>query len=100
MEDLLELNIIAVRRYCERFADVEEFYREDKNLNENIILNNTSCELFREWCERYKYEEEVILNITDFQPVRIFYLQLNRFKEKALLAPTEKMKLLEKIMPE
>ncbi|XP_074097467.1 dynein heavy chain at 16F [Cotesia typhae] len=100
LEDLLELNIIAVRRYCERFADVEEFYREDKNLNENIILNNTSCELFREWCERYKYEEEVILNITDFQPVRIFYLQLNRFKEKALLAPTEKMKLLEKIMPE
>ncbi|XP_053596859.1 dynein axonemal heavy chain 6 [Microplitis demolitor] len=100
LEDLLELNIIAVRRFCERFSDVEAFYIEDKNFNENIILSNTNCDVFRQWCERYKNEEHVILNITDLQPVRIFFLQLKRFKEKALLAPVEKMKLLEKIIPE
>ncbi|XP_034941913.1 dynein heavy chain 6, axonemal [Chelonus insularis] len=100
MDELIELNVISLRNYYERFKKIETFYKEDKSFDDNIIQKNLRCDIFRQWCLRYKNEEEVIFQVTDLQPLGIFFLQMKRFKEEALKAPAAKWRILQKIMPE
>lgn len=96
---VLEKNFDAVRQYCERFDEIHAFYRDDMIFDEKIIRENDRCDIFRKWCLRYRSEEEEILRVVDFQPMGIFYLQLERFKNGVLPAPRDKQRVLEVVMP-
>ena len=96
---LLDKNFNAVKMYCKRFQDIEKFYKEDLMFDDNVIRENERCDIFRQWCNRYEEEEKEILKIVDCQPLGIFNVQLERFKDSALPAPVEKHRILEIVMP-
>ncbi|XP_058809206.1 dynein axonemal heavy chain 6 [Phymastichus coffea] len=98
-KETFEKNFHAVKNYNRRFSDIRNFYTEDMEFNENLILENEKCDIFRKWCERYRTEEEEINSAVDVQPLGIFNVQLKRFKLSALPAPNQKQKVLAEIMP-
>ncbi|XP_066588945.1 dynein axonemal heavy chain 6 [Prorops nasuta] len=99
LDEVLQTNFDAVKLYCQRFKGIQELYEDDFNFDENVIRENTKVELFRQWCIRYKEEMEMIRKVVEYQPLGIFFLQLTRFKEAALLAPMGKMRIIESVMP-
>lgn len=96
---ILNNNIDSVKRYCQRFQTIYDFYLEDMQFNENIIRDNLECQLFRKWCVRYQDELNIINKIIDYQPIGIFYVQLQNFKKSAALAPEGKRFVIEAVMP-
>nr|XP_050848639.1 dynein axonemal heavy chain 6 [Vespula vulgaris] len=96
---ILNNNIDSVKRYCQRFQTIYDFYLEDMQFNENIIRDNLECQLFRKWCVRYQDELNIINKIIDYQPIGIFYVQLQNFKKAAAFAPEGKRFVIEAVMP-
>ncbi|XP_023289677.1 dynein heavy chain 6, axonemal [Orussus abietinus] len=96
---VLQANFSAVKRYCQRFSDIEIFFLEDMQLDENIIRENRQCDVLRSWCARYQREEEEITKVVDYQHLGIFDLQLERFKNHASPAPNNKQQVLRVVMP-
>lgn len=92
-------NINSVKRYWKRFQMIYDFYLEDMQFDENIIRDNLECLLFRKWCIRYQNELNIIDKIVDYQPLGIFYVQLESFKKAAALAPEGKRFVIEAVMP-
>ncbi|KMQ92051.1 dynein heavy chain axonemal-like protein, partial [Lasius niger] len=82
-----------------RFNEIKEFYNEDMTFDESIIRDNKQCDLFRNWCIRYKREIDTIDRVVEHQPLGIFLVQLERFKNAALNAPRSKKKVIEAVMP-
>lgn len=99
LNDILKTNFKAVNRYCQRLNEIKKFYNEDMKFDEDIIRNNKECDLFRNWCIRYKREIEIIEKVIQYQPLGIFIVQLERFKSATLHAPRSKKKVIEIIMP-
>ncbi|CAL7933549.1 unnamed protein product [Xylocopa violacea] len=99
LEDILERNFDAMKRYCQRFNEIKQFYHEDMSFDENIIRDNRDCKLFREWSIRYKKELDLINTIIDFQPLGLFFIQVERFKNAAAIAPRGKLGVIEAVMP-
>lgn len=99
LQEILEKNLNAVRRYCQRFDVIKEFYYEDVTFNEDIIRDNRDCKLFREWSVRYKQELDLIKKVIDSQPFGLFFIQLERFKNAAETAPRGKIGVIEAVMP-
>lgn len=99
LEELLERNLDAVKRYCQRFNVIRQFYHEDTTFDENIIRDNRDVKLFREWSIRYKKEVDLIQKVIDFQPFGLFFVQLERFKSAAATAPRKKLGVIEAVMP-
>lgn len=98
-DQILEINFDAVKQYIQRFKEIQEFYLEDMTFDENIIRDNRDCKLFREWSIRYKQEIDLISKVIDFQPLGIFLIQLERFKNAAEVAPRGKLGVIEAVMP-
>ncbi|XP_043489610.1 dynein axonemal heavy chain 6 [Polistes fuscatus] len=96
---ILNDNINSMKRFSKRFQTIHNFYSEDMEFDENIIQNNLRCDLFRQWCLRYQNELKTINEIVNYQPLGIFYVQLQRFKKAAALAPESKRIVIEIIMP-
>lgn len=96
---ILNDNINSVKRYWKRFQIIYDFYLEDTQFDENIIRDNLECLLFRKWCIRYQNELNIVAKIVDHQPLGIFYVQLQSFKEAASLAPEGKIFVIEAVMP-
>ncbi|XP_047348170.1 dynein axonemal heavy chain 6 [Vespa velutina] len=96
---ILNDNIDSVKRYWKRFQIIYDFYLEDMEFEENIIRDNIECRLFRKWCIRYQNELNIIDKIVDYQPLGIFYIQLQNFKKAAALAPEGKRFVIEAVMP-
>jgi len=92
LNDILKTNFNAVNRYCQRFNEIKKFYNEDMKFDEDI-RNNKQCDLFRNLCIRYKREIEKTDKIIQYQPLGIFIVQLERFKNAILNAPRSKKKL-------
>lgn len=99
LNDILEINFNAVNRYCQRFNEIKEFYNEDMKFDEDVIRDNKQCDLFRNWCIRYKREINTIDKVVEQQPLGIFIVQLERFKNAALNAPRNKKRVIEAVMP-
>ncbi|XP_015429803.1 PREDICTED: dynein heavy chain 6, axonemal, partial [Dufourea novaeangliae] len=99
LKDILKQNFDIVKRYCVRFDGIREFHREDTVFDENIIRDNRDCKLFREWSIRYRSEVELIGKVIDSQPLGIFFVQLERFKVAAEIAPRGKIGVIEAVMP-
>lgn len=100
LNDILRTNFYAMSRYCQRFDEIKKFYNEDMKFDEDVIRNNKQCNLFRNWCIRYKREIEIIDKVIQYQPLGIFIVQLERFKNATLNAPRSKKEIIEFIMPE
>lgn len=96
---ILDMNFRAVRLYAQRFRPIHQFYTADMNFDESIIRENEKCDIFRKWCVRYRTEIEVIQGIINQQALGIFFVQLERFKKGALVAPSDKQRILEIVMP-
>ena len=96
---MIEINFKAVKKYCERFQNIFQFYQEDMEFDENLIRDNIQVDIFRKWCERYRSEEQEIENIGDFESVGIFCIYFDRFKSFALNAPYQKKTVLAEVMP-
>ncbi|KAL7297685.1 hypothetical protein TKK_0009351 [Trichogramma kaykai] len=99
LRDVVQRNFDSVKRYCERFRHIHEYYEEDMAFDERAIRDNLKYEVFRQWCERYRREEQEINAIVDQQSMGIFYLKFRRFKESALPAPNRKQALLAVVLP-
>nr|XP_034190797.1 dynein heavy chain 6, axonemal [Osmia lignaria] len=99
LEQILDINFDAVKQYSQRFKEIQEFYLEDLTFDENIIRDNRDCKLFRDWSIRYKHEIDLIRKVIDFQPLGMFLIQLERFKNAAELAPRGKLGVIEAVMP-
>ncbi|XP_076764569.1 dynein heavy chain at 16F [Xylocopa sonorina] len=99
LEDILEKNFDCMKRYCQRFNEIQQFYHEDMIFDENIIRDNRDCKLFRQWSIRYKKELDLINTIIDFQPLGLFFIQVERFKNAAEIAPRGKLGVIEAVMP-
>ncbi|CAB0031813.1 unnamed protein product [Trichogramma brassicae] len=99
LRDVVQQNFDAVKKYCERFRHIYEYYEEDMAFDERTIRDNLKYEVFRQWCERYRREEQEINAIVDQQSMGIFYLKFRRFKESALPAPNRKQALLAVVLP-
>lgn len=99
LEEILNINFNALKRYCKRFDEIREFFYEDMIFDENIIRDNRDVSLFRELSIRYKKEVDIINKIIDFQPFGLFLIQLERFKGIADTAPRGKLSVIEAVMP-
>ncbi|KAK9295362.1 hypothetical protein QLX08_010308 [Tetragonisca angustula] len=99
LTELLERNLNAIERYCQRFNAIRQFYHEDTTFDENIIRDNRDVKLFREWSIRYKKEVDLIQKVIDCQPFGLFFIQLERFKSAAETAPRGKLGVIEAVMP-
>ncbi|CAK9798189.1 Dynein axonemal heavy chain 6 [Anthophora quadrimaculata] len=99
LEEILDKNFDAVRRYSQRFNKIREFYHEDMSFDENIIRDNRDCKLFREWSIRYKNEVTLISTVVISQPLGLFHIFLERFKNAAEVAPRGKLGVIEAVMP-
>ncbi|XP_011495537.1 PREDICTED: dynein heavy chain 6, axonemal [Ceratosolen solmsi marchali] len=99
-ENIFEKNFYMIKKYCEHFKHIYDFYIEDMNFDEKLIYENKSTDVFRNLCERYRTEEREIKNIVDFQPFGIFYLEFQRFKSSALPAPNLKQDILINFLPD
>lgn len=99
LEEILNKNFNAIKRYCKRFNEIREFFYEDMTFDENIIRDNRDCALFRQWSIRYKKEVDIISKVVDFQPFGLFLIQLERFKSIADTAPRGKLSVIEAVMP-
>ncbi|KAG9435569.1 dynein heavy chain 6, axonemal isoform X1 [Apis mellifera carnica] len=99
LEEILNINFNALKRYCKRFDEIREFFYEDMIFDENIIRDNRDVSLFRELSIRYKKEVDIINKIVDFQPFGLFLIQLERFKGIADTAPRGKLSVIEAVMP-
>ncbi|KAK2585046.1 hypothetical protein KPH14_008566 [Odynerus spinipes] len=97
--EVLEVNIDSVKRYWKRFGEIYNFYSEDMKFDENIIRDNIQCDLFRKWSLRYRNELEIINKVVDYQALGIYFVQLERFKKAAALAPEGKKVVIEAVMP-
>lgn len=96
---ILNTNFDAVKRYCQRFNKIKQFYDEDMKFDENIIRDNKRCDLFRKWCIRYENEMDIIDKTVDYQPLGIFAVQLGRFKAIVKDASKAKKNVIEVVMP-
>ncbi|CAD1473370.1 unnamed protein product, partial [Heterotrigona itama] len=99
LKELLERNLDAIKRYCQRFNVIRQFYQEDTMFDEDIIRDNRDVKLFRGWSIRYKKEVDLIHKVIDFQPFGLFFIQLERFKSAAETAPRGKLGVIEAVMP-
>nr|XP_033183004.1 dynein heavy chain 6, axonemal [Bombus vancouverensis nearcticus] len=99
LKEIFEKNLTAIKRYCQRFNQIKQFYYEDMTFDEDIIRDNRDVKLFREWSIRYKKEVDLINNVVDFQPFGLFFIQLERFKGAAETAPRGKLSVIEAVMP-
>ncbi|XP_012153033.2 dynein heavy chain at 16F [Megachile rotundata] len=99
LDEIWETSFNAVKLYCQRFRDIQQFYMEDTTFDENIIRDNRDCKLFREWSIRYKKEVDLIKTVIDVQPLGIFLIQLERFKNAVEVAPRGKLGVIEAVMP-
>lgn len=99
LEEILNINFNALKRYYKRFDEIREFFYEDMIFDENIIRDNRDVSLFRELSIRYKKEVDIINKIVDFQPFGLFLIQLERFKGIADTAPRGKLSVIEAVMP-
>lgn len=98
-KETFEKNFDAVKIYSKRFQNILNFYREDMEFDEQLLINNEKCDVFRKWGERYRCEEEEINSSVEVQPLGIFQIQLDRFKLSALPAPNQKQSVLAEVMP-
>lgn len=99
LKEIFEKNLTAIKRYCQRFNRIKQFYYEDMTFDEDIIRDNRDVKLFREWSIRYKKEVDLINSVVDFQPFGLFFIQLERFKGAAETAPRGKLSVIEAVMP-
>lgn len=99
LTNILDSQFAAVKNYIKRFKHIHNFYCEDMNFDENEIRSNGRIDLFREWCERYRVEEEEINGLVNPQPIGIFHVRFDRFKKNALPAPNNKQKVLAEVLP-
>lgn len=98
LANILETNFNAISRYCQRFNEIKEFYYEDIKFDENIIRNNKQCYMFRKWYIRYKQEIDSINRIVNYQPLGIFLIQLDRYKNTILCAPRNKKNIIDAVI--
>ncbi|XP_043266980.1 dynein axonemal heavy chain 6 [Venturia canescens] len=96
---ILNMNFRVVKLYARRFNDIHQFYTDDLNFDESIIRENEKCDIFRRWCVRYRAEIEEIKKIVNEQPLGVFLVELERLKRGALVAPEDKQRILEIVMP-
>lgn len=99
LDEIINTNFDMVKRYCQRFKPIEQFFHEDVIFDENIIRDNRDCKLFREWSIRYRNEVDLIRRVIDAQPFGLFFIQLERFKNAADVAPRGKLGVIEAVMP-
>lgn len=100
LANLLDTNFSAIKYYIRRFKHIHAFYCEDMIFDENEIRNNERIDIFREWCERYRLEETEINSLIDAQPIGIFNVKFDKFKQDALPAPNNKQRVLAEVLPE
>lgn len=98
-ENILKENFQAVKEFIRTFNHIETFFTEDINFNEAIMKENAECSIFREWCVRYQNEIVAISDVHEEEFLGIFFIKLERFKNLALPAPTQKWIVLEKVIP-
>ncbi|KAJ8943600.1 hypothetical protein NQ318_006602 [Aromia moschata] len=95
----LRLNYDTAIEFIQKYDHIRAFYKEDLEVNENDIRNETDLETFRNLCRRYHNEIKAIENVANSQRMGLLFLQMKNFKEGGLPEPKRLLGIVEDTIP-
>ncbi|RZC39366.1 dynein heavy chain 6, axonemal, partial [Asbolus verrucosus] len=93
------VNYELAHLYVDRFDFIREFFAEDELVKEDQIKEERDIETFRNMCNRYQKEIDIIDDVILSQALGILNLQLKDFKDASKPEPERLTNALTNILP-